>query len=160
MPSRITAIILLICALSACTGPGNVAQQDTRHAGKANAVEAALYEQLAEWRGTPYRLGGKSKRGIDCSGFVQNTFQRRFHSALPRTTEQQVREGKKIPRSQLRTGDLVFFRTGRGVRHVGIYLNDGQFIHASKSAGVTQSDMNDSYWAPRFWQARRLAGIH
>ncbi|MEM8498409.1 MAG: NlpC/P60 family protein [Pseudomonadota bacterium] len=160
MPARITAIILFITALSACTGPANVYEQDTRPTGKSNTVESALYAQLAEWRGTPYRLGGNSRRGIDCSGFVQNTFQRQFDSALPRTTELQVREGKKISKSQLRTGDLVFFRTGRGVRHVGIYLNDGQFIHASKSAGVTQSDMNSSYWAPRFWQARRLAGIY
>lgn len=159
MPARITAIFLLFSVLSACTGPGKVAQQDNR-AGTTNTIETALHAQLVQWRGTPYLLGGNSKRGIDCSGFVQNTFQQRFASALPRTTELQVREGKKISRSQLRSGDLVFFRTRRGVRHVGIYLSDGQFIHASKSAGVTQSDMNNSYWAPRFWQARRLEEIH
>lgn len=159
MPARLAAIILFSSLLFACSGPSNLAQQDAHHPGKTNPIETALHTQLAEWRGTPYRLGGNSKRGIDCSGFVQNTFQRRFASALPRTTEQQVRKGKKISKKQLRSGDLVFFRIGRGVRHVGIYLNNGQFIHASKSAGVTQSDMNNSYWAPRFWQARRLAGI-
>ncbi|MFK7730726.1 MAG: NlpC/P60 family protein [Pseudomonadales bacterium] len=156
---RFASFVLLASLLVACASPGKLAPQSAGPTGGSNSVEKALHSQLAQWRGTPYRLGGNTKRGIDCSGFVQNTFQQHFSIPLPRTTKLQVREGKKIAKRQLRTGDLVFFRTGRGVRHVGIYLHDGQFIHASKSAGVTQSDMNNSYWAPRFWQARRLAGV-
>ncbi len=159
MRTSAVTLVLFVSLLTACSGPGTVITQDGEMSASTRATKTALHAQLAEWRGTPYLLGGNTKRGIDCSSFVQNTFRQRFSTELPRTTELQVRAGRKISKNQLRTGDLVFFRIGRGVRHVGIYLNDGQFIHASKSAGVTESDINSSYWAPRFWQARRLSTV-
>ncbi|MFC6632409.1 NlpC/P60 family protein [Microbulbifer taiwanensis] len=119
-------------------------------------VMERIYAQYREWKGTRYALGGLSKRGIDCSGLVYTTFRDRLGIRLPRTTEYQARAGKAIKRSQLRAGDLVFFKTSRKVRHVGIYLEDDQFFHASTSKGVTISRLTDYYWRDKYWHARRL----
>lgn len=162
-------IALAACALTACvsSSPPNSrpASDSHTHSGSPSVqhshvaqsdIQAALYAQLDEWRGTPYLLGGNTKRGIDCSGFVKQTFAQRFKQAVPRTTLQLAKEGHKINRSDLRAGDLVFFKTGRGVRHVGVYVSDNNFVHASKSAGVTLSNLDSRYWKSRYWQSRRL----
>ena len=126
--------------------------------GSSHVVSSQLNQQLSQWHGTPYRYGGHSRSGVDCSGFVQITFKDRFNSLLPRTTAQQAQLGEKITKNQLQSGDLVFFKTGRGENglHVGIYDRDGTFIHASTSKGVIRSSMETSYWKKHFWQARRL----
>ena len=98
-----------------------------------------------------------SRRGIDCSALVYLIYRDEMGIQLPRTTQYQAVAGKAIKRGQLRPGDLVFFRTGRRGRHVGIYLEDGKFLHASVSKGVTISHMADNYWKSRYWRARRLA---
>jgi probable lipoprotein NlpC len=91
---------------------------------------AQLSEQQYQWGGTPYVLGGNSRRGVDCSGFVMKTFADRFDIPLPRTTAAQAEYGVYIDRSELQTGDLVFFKTGRGPNgyHVGIYVKEDQFF--------------------------------
>lgn len=121
-------------------------------------VIAQLNEQLGQWRGTPYRYGGMSRGGIDCSGFVYMTFRDRFDLQLPRTTEAQTDIGTRIDKDELLPGDLVFFKTGGGENglHVGIYDTDNQFIHASTSQGVIRSSLNNVYWKKVFWQARRI----
>ncbi|AQQ68244.1 hydrolase Nlp/P60 [Microbulbifer agarilyticus] len=119
-------------------------------------VKASLYKQHQEWKGIPYRLGGMSKRGIDCSALVYLIYRDHMGIELPRTTQYQVLAGESIKRAQLRPGDLVFFKTGRRGRHVGIYLEEGKFLHASVSKGVTISHMADHYWKSRYWRARRL----
>ncbi|MGE9552180.1 C40 family peptidase [Erwinia amylovora] len=121
-------------------------------------VIAQLNEQLGQWRGTPYRYGGMSRGGIDCSGFVYMTFRDRFDLQLPRTTEAQTDIGTRISKNELLPGDLVFFKTGGGENglHVGIYDTDNQFIHASTSQGVIRSSLNNVYWKKVFWQARRI----
>ena len=117
-----------------------------------------LIEQQQDWAGTPYQLGGLSRSGIDCSGFVQKTFADRFNIALPRTTKAQANIGQRVAKSEIQTGDLVFFKTGRGPfgYHVGIYVKDNQFLHASTKGGVIYSSMNSPFWQKSFWQARRL----
>lgn len=117
-----------------------------------------LSEQQHEWKGTRYRLGGNSKSGIDCSGFMQVTFKELFGIDLPRTTTEQAKAGERISKDELRTGDLVFFKTGRGPngKHVGVYVKNGQFLHASTKGGVIYSDLESPYWSKAFWQARRL----
>lgn len=120
-----------------------------------NAVVQALYTQHADWRGTPYRIGGTGRSGIDCSAFVMNTFNTQFGIELPRTTEQQARFGDPIQRGQMQAGDLVFFRTGHKKRHVGIYVENGRFLHASTSVGVTLSELDNPYWAESYWMTRR-----
>ena len=121
-------------------------------------VIAELNDQLSHWYGTPYRYGGISRSGIDCSGFVYLTFRDRFDLQLPRTTRAQTDIGTRIDKDQLLPGDLVFFKTGRGDNglHVGIYDSDNQFIHASTSRGVIRSSLDNSYWQKVFWQARRI----
>jgi hypothetical protein len=115
-----------------------------------------LRREFAKWQGTPYRLGGNSKRGIDCSALVQNIYHDSFNIKLPRTTETQAKKGDLVYRNQLKVGDLVFFKTGWNVRHVGIYMGNNEFIHASTSSGVISSSLDNVYWKPRYWQAKRI----
>lgn len=119
-------------------------------------VKSRLMDQYASWKGVRYRLGGDTRRGIDCSAFVQRTFREQFGLELPRSTSEQQEMGHSINRKQLRTGDLVLFRAGSTGRHVGIYIGNNQFVHASTSSGVTISSMNEPYWNKRYNEARRV----
>ena len=120
------------------------------------AYYALLYDEYLDWKGTPYRLGGTTRSGVDCSAFVQNIYANSFALAIPRTTKLQSNHGKKIARSQLLVGDLILFRTSWKVRHVGIYLGENKFLHASTSKGVIISTLNNVYWNDKYWQARRI----
>ena len=124
----------------------------------SDAAEAArvLETYFNDWVGTPYRAGGSDRRGIDCSGFVQQAYAALFGIPLPRTTKMQARSGNKISQSELKPTDLVFFRTGFFNRHVGIYRGNGHFMHVSTKRGVTLSRLHDDYWNGHFWQARRI----
>ncbi|MCC5810155.1 MAG: C40 family peptidase [Ectothiorhodospiraceae bacterium] len=135
--------------------PPATERPSARSEPQRDGVIQALYTQHADWRGTPYRIGGTGRTGIDCSAFVMTTFRSQFGVDLPRTTEQQARFGDPIPREQMAAGDLVFFRTGAKKRHVGIYVENGRFLHASTSAGVTLSELDNPYWADSYWMTRR-----
>ncbi len=100
-------------------------------------------DQYASWKGVRYRLGSSTRKGIDCSAFVQRTFREQFGLELPRSTSEQQETGKSISRAQLRTGDLVLFRAGSTGRHVGIYLgNSSSLFTPPPAAGVTISSMD------------------
>ena len=118
-------------------------------------VRQALLEQHQRWAGTPYRIGGTTDRGIDCSALVRNVFRDTFDVELPRTTYDQVHEGRPIDRQELQAGDLVFFRPPGRYNHVGIYVGNGYFLHASTSKGVIISRLDNSYWQRYYWQSRR-----
>ncbi|WP_458527107.1 NlpC/P60 family protein [Onishia taeanensis] len=118
-------------------------------------IREVLLAEHERWLGTPYRLGGESRRGIDCSALIQSIFRDRFDTELPRTTSQQVHEGRRVERGALKPGDLVFFRPPGTYRHAGIYVGDGFFLHASSSQGVSLSRLDNSYWRRYYWQARR-----
>ena len=118
-------------------------------------VQQALLAQHERWEGTPYRLGGTSFQGVDCSALVQHVFAETFRVSLPRTTGEQVHQGASVERSELAPGDLVFFRPPGRYDHVGIYLGEGRFLHASTSQGVMISELDNSYWQRYYWQARR-----
>ncbi|MGF1690869.1 NlpC/P60 family protein [Photobacterium kagoshimensis] len=109
-----------------------------------------------EWRGTPYRLGGTTKRGIDCSAFVQVGYSDVYQTMLPRTTGELATMGKLVSKKQAKYGDLVFFKTGYRLRHVGIYIGNNEFMHASTSKGVIVSRLDNPYWKRAFWQIRRM----
>ncbi|WP_372019998.1 NlpC/P60 family protein [Photobacterium swingsii] len=109
-----------------------------------------------EWKGTPYRLGGTTKRGIDCSAFVQVGYSDVYQTLLPRTTGELAKMGKSVSKQQAKYGDLVFFKTGYRLRHVGIYIGNNQFMHASTSKGVIVSRLDNPYWQRAFWQIRRM----
>ncbi|STO53949.1 lipoprotein [Canicola haemoglobinophilus] len=151
-----------IIILTACTSTTKQKNDSSiEYQGKLNdpiMAIALLSEQQHQWAGTPYLIGGNTRRGIDCSAFVQKTFKDRFNVKLPRTTVEQAKQGIKIKKTELQTGDLVFFRTGRGPNgyHVGIYVKDDQFLHASTKGGVIYSSLNSPYWKRTYWQARRL----
>ncbi|WP_409160029.1 bifunctional murein DD-endopeptidase/murein LD-carboxypeptidase [Pectobacterium sp. B2J-2] len=119
-------------------------------------IKSKLLNQYASWKGVRYRLGGDSRRGIDCSAFVQRTFREQFGMDLPRSTYEQQEMGQKIQRNKLRVGDLVLFRAGSTGRHVGIYLGNDQFVHASTSSGVIISKMTENYWNKRYQEGRRV----
>lgn len=119
-------------------------------------IKSKILDQYADWKGVAYRLGGNTKSGIDCSAFVQRTFRDQFGMDLPRSTSDQQFSGTKINRSKLQAGDLVLFKTGRTMRHVGIYIGNDKFVHASTSSGVIVSEMSNVYWNKRFYAARRV----
>ncbi|PCJ31117.1 MAG: hypothetical protein COA90_07245 [Gammaproteobacteria bacterium] len=152
---RLLFFATLASLLTACGG-GYHATQPSTVSASSSLVSEQLYSQHQEWQGTPYRYGGLDKAGIDCSGFVYLTFKQRFDFGFPRTTQDQVTQGKKIAKYDLQSGDLVFFKTGWKVRHVGIYIENGQFLHASKSKGVIISSLENVYWKKAYWQSRRV----
>ena len=110
--------------------------------------------------GVPYRRGGASEHGVDCSGFVRTIYEQTVGLMLPHRAKEQAAVTQKIDRSELKPGDLVFFNTmRRAFSHVGIYVGDNKFIHAPKpGARVRVEDMGISYWNSRFDGARRVEG--
>ncbi len=119
-------------------------------------AKSSLMKAYRDWKGTPYVLGGASQMGVDCSKLVNIIFDNYFGIELPTTTKTQLNAGDGIRRAAVRTGDLVFFRTGRKTLHVGIAVNRGEFLHASTSKGVMISKLGNSYWRNRFLAARRV----
>lgn len=108
------------------------------------------------WEGVSYKFGGNNRKGIDCSAYMQRVFADEFALSLPRSSHEQAKLGSRIGKHDLDTGDLVFFKTSPQERHVGVYIGDGKFIHASSSVGVTVSTLDNQYWKTRYEQARRI----
>lgn len=115
-----------------------------------------LVEYINEWWGVPYRVGGNTMDGIDCSAFVKGLASDAYKIELPRTSREQADFCKKIEVSELQEGDLVFFSSGRSISHVGLYISNNKFVHASTSMGVVISDLNEPYWSRRFVKAGRM----
>ncbi|MBY6185768.1 C40 family peptidase [Marinobacter hydrocarbonoclasticus] len=150
-------LITLLLVLGGCSQtPAPVGNADTNTASASSEVQQLLKRQYSAWAGVPYRLGGTTKRGVDCSALVQITYRDHFGLALPRVTNDQANAGVKVSRNQLKTGDLVFFKTGTRTRHVGMMIDDVRFLHASTSQGVILSRLDNPYWSRHYWQARRL----
>jgi cell wall-associated NlpC family hydrolase len=122
----------------------------------APLVKKALYQHFSQWKGTPYKFGGQDRNGVDCSGFVYLTFRTRFGLELPRSTDEQVEIGRDVTGKLLQPGDLLFFRIGFFDRHVGIYLENKTFIHASKDRGIMISSLDNQYWYSKFQKAKRI----
>lgn len=144
--SRSVAMVLLIILVAGCSST----RKSTR------SPEARLMESYNKWKGTPYRLGGNSLSGVDCSAFVQIVMRDQFGVQLPRTTDQQLRTGQRVRKNRLRTGDLIYFRTSRTTLHVGIMVDRQRFMHASTSSGVMISSINERYWSRRYIGGRRV----
>lgn len=115
-----------------------------------------LYNFIEEWYGTTYRMGGTTKKGIDCSAFSGTLLSSIFSYSVPRTAREQFKVCERIDKENLSTGDLVFFNTRGGISHVGVYLTNDRFVHSSSTNGVTISNLNDSYYSKRFISAGRV----
>lgn len=124
----------------------------------AKTSEFREYLQLAyqDWKGIPYVLGGTDYNGIDCSAFMQVVFEDYLMHIIPRTTSEQLQTGQPISRKEVKTADLVFFKTGRRTFHVGVMINEREFLHASTTEGVKISYLNHSYWQERYFTSRRI----
>jgi len=130
--------------------------------GKAEASSsdsASLIDTAASLQGIKYAYGGTTTAGFDCSGFVTYVFNQ-HGIKLSRTSSGMYASGTKVNKEDLQAGDLVFFNTsGKGVSHVGIYVGDGKFTHASTSKGVRTDKLNDPhYWGKRYVGAKRITG--
>ena len=112
-----------------------------------------LYQEASAWLGVPYRYGGNTKKGVDCSGLVCNIYKNVYHLSLERTVIGMYKKNcRKISRNKLKPGDLVFFNTAtkrKSISHVGIYLKKNTFIHATTASGVRLSELNEPYYKKR-----------
>jgi len=132
--------------------PSAAALKGTSSSDLAQEIIATAKQYI----GVPYVYGGSTPKGFDCSGYVKYVFN--LHGmTLPRSSKQQWSVGTSVAKANLKPGDLVFFQTsGNGVSHSGIYIGDGQFIHASSSRGVMISALNTSYWVRCYYGAKRV----
>jgi lipoprotein Spr len=130
---------------------------DQNGSSPGNFEQQKMMDAILAWMGTPYEYGGETRSGIDCSAFTKEIFRTAGGMNLPRTTEEQVKLGTPAGKDDLKFGDLIFFNTsGKNPSHVGIYIGDDMFAHASVSFGVTLSSMYSSYYKKRYTEARRV----
>ncbi len=116
-----------------------------------------LLRSVTDWIGTPYRYGNNSRHGTDCSGFVTRVFREVYGITLQRSSRSIFSTTKHVAKSEMQTGDLVFFRRGHGpIYHVGIYLKDGKFAHSACNGGVMVSSLHQDYYRRNFYAAGRV----
>ena len=116
-----------------------------------NISNISLFNKIDEWWGVNYCMGGTTKDCVDCSGFTGNMMRDVYRINLPRTASEQYTASDRVDRENLKEGDLIFFKTKRGyINHVGIYLHNNKFVHASTSNGVMISDLDEHYWQGKY----------
>lgn len=118
-------------------------------------MNKAIMEFYSEWKDVKYVYGGNSKKGIDCSAFIQRIYKEKLDIQIPRSTWTQIKVGKKIKKSELQLGDLIFFKTGVRDRHVGIYMGNGDFMHASIK-GIRFTKVDKPFYKKHYWMSRRI----
>ncbi|MBK5719758.1 C40 family peptidase [Dysgonomonas sp. Marseille-P4677] len=127
---------------------------------KGDDYNMPLYAEVSQWLGVPYRHAGLSRKGLDCSGFAYLMYQKVYNKKIPRSTSDLARmKMKHVSKKQLQTGDLVFFATSKNrgkISHVGIYLKDGFFIHASTSQGVVVNHLDEPYYSKSWKKGGRI----
>ncbi|MCP4748654.1 MAG: hypothetical protein GY874_21340 [Desulfobacteraceae bacterium] len=161
---RVMAVLLAVVLISCASKP----QSKTHHSagtahnypGSSTGTARELRDAVIAWIGTPHKMGGDNRRGIDCSGFVKRIYNDVFGIKMPRTAVLQLNSGFSVNRNNLKAGDLIFFRPPYKANHVGIYLGNGEFAHASKSKGVMISKLQNPYWRDCYWSARRILKQH
>lgn len=155
----IIVALVAIAWLSGCGGHSGVDKpsgEPGEHSAPAEDTGEIVVKVAQEYIGAPYRSGGTTTNGVDCSGLAFAVY-RRVGVKLPRTSDAMARVGDHIDRDELRAGDLVFFGSGSNVNHVGIYADDGEFIHASTRARSVRFDrLDNKYFRNRYIGARRV----
>ena len=159
-------VVLYVCValLAGCSSAPYKAHKDTSASvsdvridlSDEHKIKQILNQQYNDWRNVKHRMGGMSRKGIDCSGLVYQTYRTKLGVELPRSTEDQSKIGLAVNQDQLRAGDLVFFKTGIFKRHVGMYIDEGEFLHVSSRKGVMVSNLENPYWRSAYWKARRV----
>ncbi len=121
-------------------------------------ADKSLIETVARWLGAPYRSGGSTQFGTDCSGFVMRAYQQAYGITLVHSSGGLFQRTARVKRTEMREGDLVFFRRSRRspIYHVGIYLRDGKFVHSQSHVGVRVSSLQEGYWGRNFCGAGRV----
>lgn len=123
---------------------------------KEISIKHNLEAHYNKHKAVPYKYGGTSIKGFDCSGFVQFTYKTIFNINLPRTTKLMLKEGTDVKKNKLRIGDLVLFRTSKRYRHVGIFMGNNLFMHVSTKKGLMKSNLNNPYWLKHYLTSRRI----
>ena len=155
-------LLFVSVALGIFSGTTISATAQTSAKSKAKRSNSHIAKKKSEkfiekWWATPYRYGGATKDGIDCSAYSGTLVHDVYGTVLSRTARSQYQECDKIKKENLREGDLVFFKTRRGVSHVGVYLANGYFTHASTSSGVMISSLDEEYYSKRYIGGGRIA---
>jgi len=148
-------------AVAIANAKNSLKSSEIAKAIKHNKTIDNILTEASTYLGTPYRYGGTTRNGIDCSAFVLSVFGAAAGLNLPRVAASQSQQGEAIDKENLQKGDLIFFSHGRRISHVGIVedvTEEGEvkFIHAATSKGVMISSLNDSYWGPKFRFAKRV----
>ncbi|MGI4869767.1 MAG: C40 family peptidase [Janthinobacterium lividum] len=126
----------------------------------AHTENKSLLHTITDWLGTPYSYGSSSRRGTDCSGFVSQVFHKVYGITLQRSSRSMFATTKHVAKTDMKAGDLVFFRHGNGaIYHVGIYLKDGRFAHSACNGGVMVSSLHEAYYHNNFYAAGRVPGL-
>lgn len=127
-------------------------------AGSDSKIKKTSLKKAADsYLGIRYKYGGTTRKGIDCSGLIWRVFKDVGHHDFERISSSELyKKGRSVSRKNLKQGDLCFFGPGRRVNHVGIYMGNNKFIHASSSKGVTYSSLDNVYWKPRIVGFRRI----
>jgi len=149
-------LVVLLTTASCSSSKRSKRSTSERTTSVTQKSATSLKAFVQEWEGVPYRYGGTSKSGVDCSGFVGVLYQEVYQKDLSRTTQELASTSKAVGKSALKEGDLVFFdMQGKKKSHVGVYLNDGSFVHASSSKGVIVSNLNTPYYQDAFESGAR-----
>ncbi len=149
--------IVTLVSIMLLVGCGPAPQYRIAKQKFSGGQQLRLVETAKGFIGIPYRYGGKSAKGMDCSGLIGRIYTEALGMKLPRTTRGLFNSSFQIKSAEAQPGDLVFFRTdGPRIDHVGMMINRYEFIHASSSAGVVISDFKDDYYRKRFSGVRRL----
>jgi lipoprotein Spr len=126
-------------------------------AQKITTANASLKKEIESWLGTPYKYGGTTRQGIDCSAFCGQVYKNVYNITLGRSANDIYEQSKPVKKEDLREGDFVFFKINSSkVSHVGIYLSQNKFVHASTSRGVVISDLTDTYYTKYFFSGGRI----
>lgn len=170
-PQKLLLCILLILAGTACRTPRNAGGNGRTDAGTSFYLESSerlgvklsgkenrrLVECLVSWLGAPYKYGGSTRQGTDCSGMVMSVYNEVFGIALYRSSADQLKNVKEVDLPEAVFGDLVFFKiSGNKASHVGIYLGERKFIHSSTSRGVVVNSLDEAYYKKYYLSAGRV----